>query len=89
MNGATRPLQLASRKQEQRFIRLDTWSSESGALYVAPSPLWLECSVTSELPFGDHRVVVMEVQSLRDDPNVEPLIYHHLGFRQLAAAGSD
>lgn len=77
--------QLSSRKGD-RFAGLDVHGLESGALFVHDSTVWLECVVRSEIPAGDHHVVVLEVTALRVVADQEPLVYHGTRFRQLRAA---
>ncbi|TFD53329.1 flavin reductase [Cryobacterium frigoriphilum] len=78
--------QLSSRNKQSRFDNLDIETSTAGAIFVHGSPVWLECVVRSEVPAGDHHVVLLEVLSLRTDPLVDPLVYHDSGFRQLHKA---
>lgn len=75
--------QLASRHRD-RFAGLDTHRSETDALFIRESPLWLECRIMSEIPAGDHQIVVLEVTALRVESEAEPLIYHVSRFRRLA-----
>ncbi len=77
--------QLASRRGD-RFAGLDTHVVDSGALFLGGSALWLECEVMSETPAGDHRIVLLEVTSLKVEPEMEPLVYHAAEFRELATA---
>ncbi|HWH96880.1 MAG TPA: flavin reductase family protein [Pseudolysinimonas sp.] len=76
--------QLASRTGD-RFVGLDTVATESGSLFIGDSALWLDCTIMSETPAGDHQLVLLEVTSLKVEADREPLIYHGAAFRQLAA----
>jgi flavin reductase (DIM6/NTAB) family NADH-FMN oxidoreductase RutF len=76
--------QLSSRKGD-RFAGLDIHTTEAGAIFVHDAAVWLECVVRSEIPAGDHHVVVLEVTSLRVGEGQEPLVYHGTRFRQLRA----
>lgn len=76
--------QIASRGD--RFSGLDIHTSEAGAVFIEQSPVWLECSILSETPAGDHDIVVLQVETLRIDEAAEPLVYHGSAFRQLAGA---
>lgn len=75
--------QLASRDKAGRFAGLAIERSESGAVFVHDSPLWLECSIFGEIPAGDHHVVLLEVTALHDDETIEPLVFHASAFRHL------
>jgi len=76
--------QLSSRNKEARFDNLDIETSEAGAIFVHGSAIWLECTVRSENLAGDHHVILLNIESLHADADVNPLIYHGSGFRQLA-----
>lgn len=78
--------QLASTVKESRFRGVATHVTDSGALFIDASPLWLECEISSESPAGDHQVVVLEVKALQMDAEVEPLVFHGSAFRRLAIA---
>lgn len=77
--------QLSSRKGD-RFAGLDVHQLETGAIFVHDATVWLECVIRSEIPAGDHHVVVLEVTSLRVIEEQEPLVYHGTRFRTLRAA---
>jgi flavin reductase (DIM6/NTAB) family NADH-FMN oxidoreductase RutF len=74
--------QMAS-KAGDRLAGIDTRTTASGALFVQGAPVWLECSVHSEVPAGDHDVVLMQVHALGTEPDAEPLIFHGSSFRGL------
>lgn len=73
--------QLASRTAD-RFAGLSLVDGEGGALFVDGATAWLECSVESELPGGDHVVVLLRVHGHRVlEPG--PLVFHASGFSSL------
>jgi flavin reductase (DIM6/NTAB) family NADH-FMN oxidoreductase RutF len=76
--------QLSSRKGD-RFAGLDVHQLDTGAIFVHDAAVWLECVIRSEIPAGDHHVVVLEVTSLRVAEGQEPLVYHGTRFRTLRA----
>ena len=82
-------LQLASRTRD-RFSGLDTMVSDNGALFIGGAACFLECTVMSEIPAGDHHIVLLNVRDLAVDLEAEPLIYHRSAFRRLTVplAGS-
>jgi flavin reductase (DIM6/NTAB) family NADH-FMN oxidoreductase RutF len=80
---ATTALQLSSRKGD-RFAGLDTTVTVDGSLFLGGSSLWLDCEIVSETPAGDHKIVLLEVRSLKVEAEMEPLIYHGAKFRELA-----
>lgn len=77
--------QLASRSGD-RFVGVDVTTTETGAILLHGSAVWMECEVMSETPAGDHRIVLLEVKELRVDSDMEPLVYHGREFWRLAVA---
>lgn len=73
---------------EQRFDGIRPVIEDSGALFVPGAAAHLECSVSSEIPAGDHTVVLLRIEALRSDPGVEPLVFHASTFRALEARRS-
>ncbi len=76
-------LELA-RKGEDKFANLTAIPTEHGSLFIAGAPVWLECSVMTQTPAGDHTLVVLQVDALSVLPDEDPLIYHAKQFRRLA-----
>jgi flavin reductase (DIM6/NTAB) family NADH-FMN oxidoreductase RutF len=68
-----------------RFADVDWEASAEGALYVHGAGLWLDCSVHTEFPGGDHTIVLLEIHGLKADPDTEPLVFHGSRFRRLVA----
>jgi flavin reductase (DIM6/NTAB) family NADH-FMN oxidoreductase RutF len=78
--------QLASRKGD-RFAGVDVVTAEGGAVFVGDSAIWMACHIVSETPAGDHHIVVLEVEAMRVEHDIEPLVYHGARFRHLSQAG--
>ena len=74
-----------SDKYGDRFADVVWGSTADGALFVHGATLWLDCSIHSELPAGDHAIVLMQVHGLQADPSREPLVFHGSRLRELAA----
>ncbi|ROS32173.1 flavin reductase family protein [Amycolatopsis thermoflava] len=72
-----------SLKSGDRFAGLDWQVSEDGALFVLGATAWFDCSVHTEVPAGDHTVVLLEVHGLQTKPDVAPLVFHGSRFRRL------
>ncbi|WP_063001562.1 flavin reductase family protein [Nocardia mikamii] len=72
-----------SMKNGDRFADLSWEASESGALFVLGATAWFDCSIHTEVPAGDHVVVLLEVHALRTTPDVAPLVFHGSRFRRL------
>ncbi|MEU5598477.1 flavin reductase family protein [Streptomyces sp. NPDC020298] len=75
---------LAARNGD-RFADVDWEAGEDGSVYVHGANLWLDCSIYSEVPGGDHTIVLLEVHGLKAEPDREPLVFHGSRFRRLAA----
>lgn len=73
-----------SSKTGDRFAGTEWEASPDGSVFVHGSTAWLDCSVHSEVPAGDHAVVLLEIHGLRADPNTPPLVFHGSAFRRLA-----
>lgn len=74
--------QLAS-KAGDRFAGLETTTLDSGAHFLHGAPVWIEASIHSEVPAGDHDVVLLQVHAMGTAPDTEPLVWHSSGFRTL------
>ncbi len=74
--------QLAS-KTGDRFAGIEWTASESGAVFINGSAVWLECLLDQCIPAGDHDIALLQIEKLHVEPNVEPLVFHGSRFRQL------
>jgi flavin reductase (DIM6/NTAB) family NADH-FMN oxidoreductase RutF len=73
-----------SAKTGDRFAAVRWEPTEQGAILVCGSTLWLECTVESEVPAGDHNIVVLRIHALEAYPEVAPMIFHGSKYRQLS-----
>lgn len=78
--------QALSVKTGNRFTHVQWEASADGAVFVHGSSLWMECSVHAVVDAGDHRIVLLQVESLAMNPDVAPLVFHASGFHGLAAS---
>ena len=74
--------QLAARTGD-RFSGIDWQASTSGAVFIAGASVWLECSINQRIPAGDHEIVLLQIETLRIQPDVSPLVFHSSRYRQL------
>ncbi|NIZ91704.1 flavin reductase family protein [Kineococcus rubinsiae] len=74
--------QMAS-KAADRFAGIETHTTETGAHFLLGAPVWLECSIHSEVPAGDHDVVLLRVHAMGHEAQTEPLVWHASSFRAL------
>jgi len=67
-----------------RFEGLTVSTTEHGAVLIEGASAWLECSVDSVIPAGDHRLVLLRIEALDVRPAVEPLVFQSSTFRRLS-----
>lgn len=72
-----------SAKNGDRFADVSWEVSDTGAILLHGSALWLECIIEHEFRAGDHDIVVFRVTSLQPYPDVAPMVFHGSAFRQL------
>ncbi|OBK12421.1 flavin reductase family protein [Mycobacterium asiaticum] len=70
-------------KTGDRFANLETVSSESGAVFIKGTALWLESAIEQLIPAGDHTIVVLRVSEVTVDAEVTPIVFHRSAFRRL------
>lgn len=73
-------------KDADRFVGTDWLALDGGAVLTPGSTLWLECSLYDEVPAGDHRIVLLTVESLAMNPDVSPMVFHGSAFRTLVSS---
>lgn len=74
--------QLAARIGD-RFADVRTTVRGGEAVFIDHSCLWLECTLHSEFPAGDHEIALLEVQEIETFPDRMPLVFYSSEFRQL------
>jgi flavin reductase (DIM6/NTAB) family NADH-FMN oxidoreductase RutF len=72
-------------KTGDRFAGLVTTSTESGAVFVEGTSVWLESSIEQLIPAGDHTIVILRVNDITVHPDVPPIVFHRSTFRRLGA----
>ncbi|MDT2003869.1 flavin reductase family protein [Rhodococcus opacus] len=70
-------------KTGNRFEGLDVTTTENGAVFIKGASMWLDATVTEEVPAGDHAIVLMRINEL-EIKNVAPIVFHGSRFRRLA-----
>jgi flavin reductase (DIM6/NTAB) family NADH-FMN oxidoreductase RutF len=68
-----------------RFEGLSLHTTPDDAVLIEGASAWLECSVDSVLPAGDHRIVLLRIEEFEVRPTVPPLVFHSSMFRRLSA----
>lgn len=74
-----------SRKTGDRFADVQWEATGGGAVVVHGATAWLDCEVYSEVPAGDHLIVLLQIHAMATTPGVPPLIFHGSRFRRLVA----
>ena len=82
-DAAARQLASKALAAADRFAGMATTTTASGAHFVHGAPIWLECSIHSEVPAGDDDVVLLQVHTAASAPGTEPLVWHSSAFRTL------
>jgi flavin reductase (DIM6/NTAB) family NADH-FMN oxidoreductase RutF len=70
-------------KTGDRFVGLDTTSSERGAVFIHGTSVWLESAIEQEVVAGDHTIVVLRVHDITVHDDVAPIVFHRSTFRRL------
>ena len=72
-------------KTGDRFAGLRTVSTETGAVFVEGTSVWLESSIEQLIPAGDHTIVILRVSDITVHADVPPIVFHRSTFRRLGA----
>lgn len=75
-----------SLKEGDRFAGVRWAATPTGGIVVQDATACLECSVYSEIPAGDHSVVLLRIHELHAEPHRAPLVFHGSRFHKLAAS---
>lgn len=81
-DGAARTL---AAKTGNRFEGLETTTTDDGAVFIGGASMWLDATVTDEVPAGDHAIILMAINELEIKADVPPIVFHGSKFRRLAA----
>jgi flavin reductase (DIM6/NTAB) family NADH-FMN oxidoreductase RutF len=76
-------MQMASKDSDRRLSEIAIEQGTGSALLLTDSVLRMNCVVTAEVEAGDHKIVVLGVQSTEVSPGLEPLVFHGSAFRAL------
>ncbi|WP_040792488.1 flavin reductase family protein [Nocardia paucivorans] len=66
-----------------RFQGLETHRGHRGAVFIDGASVWFEATVETQIPAGDHKVVILRIDRLATSAEVEPLVFHGSRFRRL------
>lgn len=75
-----------SRKGVDRFADVAWEASDDGAIFIHDAAAWLDCSLESVFPAGDHVIALLRIHGLQADHRVCPLVFHASRFRRIEAA---
>jgi flavin reductase (DIM6/NTAB) family NADH-FMN oxidoreductase RutF len=68
---------------DQRFAGLPLHVTDDGAVLLRDAVATFECTLDTEVPAGDHTIVLLALQAVRDRGGADPLIFHRSRFPQL------
>jgi len=72
-------------KTGDRFAGLATVSTDSGAVFVEGTSVWVESAIEQLVRAGDHTIVILRVADITVHPDVPPIVFHRSMFRRLGA----
>ena len=75
-----------SSKSGDRFAGVDWTATDTGAVFVHGSTLWLEVAPYRRIEAGDHEIVLLEIVEVSMNPDVSPMVFHRSSFHELAPA---
>jgi flavin reductase (DIM6/NTAB) family NADH-FMN oxidoreductase RutF len=70
-------------KAADRFTGVDWTDGPGHSVFIHGAALWLDCSVSREVPAGDHDIVLLEIRAVTPHPDRNPIVFHGSHFRQL------
>ena len=68
---------------DERFEGLPLQLTDEGAVLLRDAVATFECTIDREVPAGDHTIVLLALQVVRDGGGADPLIFHRSRFPQL------
>ncbi len=72
-----------SSRNGDRFRDVDVRRGAHGAIFVDGAVAWLEGALHTQVPAGDHQVVLVRITRLATRSQHEPLVFHGSRFRRL------
>ena len=72
-------------KTGDRFAGLSTVSTDSGAVFIEGTSVWLESAIEQLVRAGDHTIVILRVSDITVHSAVPPIVFHRSTFRRLGA----
>jgi len=73
-------------KTGDRFAGLKTVSTQTGAVFIEGTSMWLESAIEQMISAGDHTIVILRVSDITVHPDVPPIVFHRSTFRRLGGA---
>ena len=70
-------------KPGDRFAGLTTVSTETGALFIDGTCVWLESEIEQLVPAGDHTIVIMRIREITVHDAGAPIVFHRSRFKRL------
>lgn len=76
-------MQLAG-KSGDRFIGVEWLQTEAEAILLENATVAFDCKIHSEIPAGDHEIVLLEIIAVQMDPSALPLVFHGSAFKAVS-----
>jgi flavin reductase (DIM6/NTAB) family NADH-FMN oxidoreductase RutF len=76
-------VRILAAKTGDRFAGVETVCTDTGAVFVKGTSVWLESAIEQLVPAGDHTIVVLRVCQVKVDLEVAPIVFHRSVFRRL------
>jgi flavin reductase (DIM6/NTAB) family NADH-FMN oxidoreductase RutF len=68
-----------------RFQNVGLRRGHDEAMFIDGASAWIEGVVETQVPAGDHKVVLLRIHRLSTRADVEPLVFHGSRFRRMQA----
>jgi flavin reductase (DIM6/NTAB) family NADH-FMN oxidoreductase RutF len=68
-----------------RFQNVELRRGRDEAVFIAGASAWIEATIATQVPAGDHDVVLLGIHRLATRADVEPLVFHGSRFRRMYA----
>ncbi|QIS17199.1 flavin reductase family protein [Nocardia terpenica] len=72
-----------SSRNGDRFSGLRLHRGAGHAVFVDGASAWIEGTVETQVPAGDHHVVLLRIHRLATRADIDPLVFHDSRFRRL------
>jgi flavin reductase (DIM6/NTAB) family NADH-FMN oxidoreductase RutF len=79
----SRAVRALAAKTGDRFADCTTEIHDGGALFIDGASVWMNATVTQQVPTGDHAIVLLRINELTVRSDVSPIVFHRSALRRL------